>query len=547
MQAKLLSWINGIAAWWKNLDSRRKITYSSAAGLVVLSLGILIFVLAMPSREVLVRATDSGELQEIRATLRDRNIRYWVDGLNVIVNEGDLFEAQQVWGATNRASITNFHWADALDASGLTASRAVIDQSMILATTTRIEQQMTAFVGVLQAQVILDIPSRTNNFFPTGEEPTASVTLTVTPTFNRNSGDALARTVQRSVIGLELENIFIVDQNANVIFSGEETSDGFVNLAREMQAAYTAQMQRGVREILAPITTGGRVVVTPSLTFDWTVVHTEMINHANPLGLEAGGAGLLALDHIMRMSSTFADAGGEPGMAAVDMTIPVYLGGMLGAGEMSQLEHIRQFLHDVTHTVTQDNRAGALITDESSVAVHISNDRTFFESSFNAGYYDHPPGITWQQFQEVNANPALVDVDPQLLGLVQAATGISNVAIVMSERPLFVGLPPSAIQLNEVLILVLLGLFILMLAYGLLKRNRPDDITELEPELAVEDLLVSTQIEEERERELLEEERYREIQIQQDSEIKQMIEKFIDLRPEAAAQLLRNWLNEDWD
>ena len=30
------------------------------------------------------------------------------------------------------------------------------------------------------------------------------------------------------------------------------------------------------------------------------------------------------------------------------------------------------------------------------------------------------------------------------------------------------------------------------------------------------------------------------------SEARQLIEKFVDEKPEAAANLLRNWLNEDW-
>ena len=31
------------------------------------------------------------------------------------------------------------------------------------------------------------------------------------------------------------------------------------------------------------------------------------------------------------------------------------------------------------------------------------------------------------------------------------------------------------------------------------------------------------------------------------SEVRKMVEKFVDENPEAAANLLRNWLNEDWN
>ena len=36
------------------------------------------------------------------------------------------------------------------------------------------------------------------------------------------------------------------------------------------------------------------------------------------------------------------------------------------------------------------------------------------------------------------------------------------------------------------------------------------------------------------------------IEVETKSETRKMIEKFVDENPEAAAALLRNWLNEDW-
>ena len=36
------------------------------------------------------------------------------------------------------------------------------------------------------------------------------------------------------------------------------------------------------------------------------------------------------------------------------------------------------------------------------------------------------------------------------------------------------------------------------------------------------------------------------IEVETKSETRKLIEKFVDENPEAAANLLRNWLNEDW-
>ncbi len=57
----------------------------------------------------------------------------------------------------------------------------------------------------------------------------------------------------------------------------------------------------------------------------------------------------------------------------------------------------------------------------------------------------------------------------------------------------------------------------------------------MEEELSVENLLQSTP-----------ESALEDIEVETKSETRKMIEKFVDENPEAAAALLRNWLNEDW-
>ena len=59
---------------------------------------------------------------------------------------------------------------------------------------------------------------------------------------------------------------------------------------------------------------------------------------------------------------------------------------------------------------------------------------------------------------------------------------------------------------------------------------------EEEPELSVEDMLQSTPPEPEVEN----------IDVETKSDTRKLVEKFVDENPEAAANLLRNWLNEDW-
>ena len=80
-------------------------------------------------------------------------------------------------------------------------------------------------------------------------------------------------------------------------------------------------------------------------------------------------------------------------------------------------------------------------------------------------------------------------------------------------------------------------LILAFLVYVVFRGMAPVEVTEMEPELSVEQLLATT-----KENQSLEE-----VEFSDKSETRHMIEKFFEENPEAVALLLRNWLNEDWE
>ena len=70
------------------------------------------------------------------------------------------------------------------------------------------------------------------------------------------------------------------------------------------------------------------------------------------------------------------------------------------------------------------------------------------------------------------------------------------------------------------------------------RSTRKQNEEEEEPELSVDALLQSTADASED---------MEDIGYSEKSETRLLIEKFVDENPDAAALLLRNWLNEDWE
>ena len=134
-----------------------------------------------------------------------------------------------------------------------------------------------------------------------------------------------------------------------------------------------------------------------------------------------------------------------------------------------------------------------------------------------------------------------VQVSQDDLNLISQATGISTdkISFVCYERPQFVESGKKGIGVTDILQILLAVLIFALLGYVVFRSTRKQKETEPEPELSVEALLESTAD--------AAAENLEDIGYSEKSETRLLIEKFVDENPSAAALLLRNWLNEDWE
>ena len=121
--------------------------------------------------------------------------------------------------------------------------------------------------------------------------------------------------------------------------------------------------------------------------------------------------------------------------------------------------------------------------------------------------------------------------------MVANATSIDedNITILAYETPIFYDKESMDISWTNVLSVVMLVVILGLLTFVVLRSMRAQKEVAEEEELSVEDLLQSTP-----------ESELEDIDLEAKSETRKMIEKFVDENPEAAAALLRNWLNSDW-
>ena len=161
----------------------------------------------------------------------------------------------------------------------------------------------------------------------------------------------------------------------------------------------------------------------------------------------------------------------------------------------------------------------------------------YYENVKSQGLLD---GTDWETFKENNRESIRREVDEEYYSMVANASGISqeNVTIIAYEVPRFFDREGLGISSTDILSIVMIVLILALLGFVILRSMLPKKkAVEQQEELSVENMLQSMPAESGVE----------DIDLEAKSETRKMVEKFVDENPEAAANLLRNWLNEDWN
>ncbi len=546
MQQKFLDIWQSTLQRWHNLEKRQKISLVITTVVLLLSLIIAVYLITRPNMVPLAVNQSASDIGQIQTGLKDMGINSQLtdNGRSIMVAEKDLAQAQVDLAAKNIPATSGFTWANALEASGMGTTDMIKKENIRRSLQNDLEKKLLAFEGVEAAKADL-IPPEENNFFTENKQSASvGVVLTVKPGFQINSAQAtsIARQIARSVKGLNIENIEITDQNMNTLFSGVE------ELAQKSRGedAYLLELQRKreieskVRHILSPNYDDVRVMANISLKLDKTVRKDTTM--APPVADK--DIGVILTEKTSSQSATNTTNEGEPGVGANNQNPPTYVNpeGQTGGTANSKTSDI-QYGYNTSETQTQGS-IGVLVPDASSLTVFVYENITYDQRYMTENGLLN--GQRWEDFKAAQtqlSRSTPITIPPDLENAVQRGTGIPNVFVMGFQLPIFIDDIQPPLEIGQIVMFSILALLILLLAFGLIKKTKADEITEIEPELSVEDMLVSTQMEEEKEEEM----RLAEINLIQESQTLLQIEKFVQDKPEAVASLLRNWLNEEWE
>lgn len=540
MQQRLLSVFNSLRDKWNEWDRSRKIKIILSVAAVIVALGAVIYIATKPKMVVVLQNLTYAEGVDARSVLSSAGINSVVENGELKVREADVDLATYEITNSDRTTINgpDKTFAEAMDLITMGTTESTKRDIMINQKERYLENSLKMFNGVASAVVNLNIPEDERSFIKSEQKATAGVILTTSRDITSKEAQAMARFICKSVKGLAIEDVEIVNQNMETLYSGTKmSSDGYAE-SYELEMIKKAEIERAVKQHVYPMY--DEVSVLTKLDIDNDKLAQEVLRYTDP-NADEGQSGFT--DNILESSSsvTGSVAEGEPGVGSNNNAAGTYETGNDTTSSAKTKESQISYLYNKIIESTE-KATGVINYDNCSLSIRVIKKHKYFEEDLEKS--GQLTNTTWQQYKADNEGFTTIDVDANLLENIKIGTGISNVSIIAFEEAVFIDKPVTVTAFQNYIILAILALLILLLLYGFIKKTQQDEVTEVEPELSVEDLLVSTQLEEEKEAEA---ERLKEIAFNQESEAMKQIDTFISERPEAVAQLLRNWLNEEWE
>ncbi|MCR4675173.1 MAG: flagellar biosynthesis protein [Lachnospiraceae bacterium] len=533
MPEQLQNIINRIRDWWSKYDARQKAMMISAVAVVAIAFGILAFVVSRPTWVTLTTVTTASDAETVKNLLEENTITYTMEevGSSYVfkVKSEDETNAGLLIG-TNNIPSSRYSLSDVLDGS-FTSTEADKQKKYLQYLQEEFADYLESMDTVNTAKVTLNIPDDDGTLIANDEDSYCSVIID--GTMDTEQAASVAQYLATNLGNDNTENITILDSKSNVLFSGgdEATTAGIASSNQKVKQEAETLMVTKVKNILSESENGSaifdntQIAVNLAMNFDDT--NTVQYDYSAD---DDRTEGYLSSETYSTSENTTGTAG-TPGTDSNDDT--TYVTEDSDTSSSSTEDYSRNYLPDETITTTNGEK-GKVDYTTSTLSIVAYRYVTYSEELMTA---EDLGDLTFEQYAAENSDIVKTEVDEDIITAVSNATSIptENITVLTYDVPMF-EYKTAAIDIADILEIVMAVLIFAMLGFVVFRTLRREEEEEVAEEVSVETLLEQHQ----------EEENLEDIGFNEKSEARILIEKFVDEKPEAVANLLRNWLNEDW-
>lgn len=498
--------------WFNTTEPQKKWLIISGIFLTLMVAIILFLVFSRTNYVVLYRGLSQEEASQITTKLDELAIRYDIkdNTSTILVDETMLDRARMELSVAGLITDAGFSYEDVLKNLTFTQTTEEKNRLFLLAQQTELSLALKSLDGVEDAKVILNVKASSSFLNLEEDVSSASVVLRLKPNkqLNEQQVMGMVNMITTSVKGLTAEKITVIDQTGRQLnVSGKDNGVGSSSSQDDLKVSVESRLDSNIIDFLAQIYGPDNIQVKSSVKLDFDKEVTNVIQFTTPV--EGATDGLLRSMNSLKENVVNNTAGGVAGTDTNTTEVPNFPTGSNGASDYTKSQEILNYeLNELQRTIT---KAEGQITNI-SVSV-IINKKALVDQT-----------LTEEHKSEV-------------ISLVSAAAGFDNTKNVVVVAQDFYEVPEVALGEAPALLfnipiwvyLVVLGMVALTAVIVFLMIRRK-----------AQSLKVAQEI-------IQEQEELEEINtdFQDKSSPKYQIEKFIDSQPEAVAQLLRSWLNDD--
>lgn len=515
-----------IVDFWKGLDKSQKIRLYVTAGIVTLAVGLGLYLLTKPTYTTVIQNAESTDVAAMQKILTDKGIAYKLtddkSGIIVDVKDSDTAHFELVSAGYPKNGLT---FADALSNIKINTTESdkkhiwqQLDESDIV-------RQLKLFDNVKEASVTITRPEKTL-LIDSAENKDAKAAVTIIPNGEITPAQAqsIVKIVASSVEGLDPKNVTVVDDKGNILNS-ESTDSGMdkTSTQYDMKKKVKGDLEKNVRDVLLDDQFDSfdtaKIVVNPVLDFNTLTESSKEIS--NPTGMDTGAVVSRQESKEDIQNGTTAAA---PGVNSNPGNTPTYPMGNTGDKSYKKSDLTENFAYNESNK-QMEKSLGEVIPEKTTAAITLL-------------YGNRVPDNT-------KLTPTLI---AQIQDIASKATGIpaANISVTTLKIQPPATVAPTLSETIKSLIssfglpLLLLLMTVLLVIIALPRRKKA---AAPEPVLAgLEEMAASKYNFNE-----LKQEPVPEIDTEERSEVKKQLEKFVKQKPEAVAQLLRNWLTDEYE
>ena len=525
--------LNRIKEFWNKFTAKQKAIIVSVTAAVLMAILILVIIVTRTQYTHLITCETTKEANSVVSLLEGAAIPYELSNNSMTVSvDTKQYDAARLLLGANDIETDGMSIEELFDNSMSTTENERQLKSTIYMQD-NLANTIESFEGVKEAVVYISSETASNSIFDEQKERSASVVLTTNEDFKEGAAFSIAQMVATALGNENTDNIRVTDSKGDILFNG--TSDLYTTGSLASNEEFKQQLRNNrandIRYLVLKMGYDDAEIV-PNLSFNMDVVEELYTEYTPTTGSDQG---------VYKHSYTYKSensqgVSGVPGTDSNNSDTSYEIEDGTESDAIVEYEDI-EYLPNERQTNTK-KEIGAIDASKSSVSIVLTKYKIYNEEELEAE--GELEDITFEQYIKENELETVtpLEVEEKIYNSVSAATGIDvdSITITAFEQPIFQFKEDTSREISDYFQVILLVLIIAMILFVVFKATAPVEVTELTPELSVEEMLASK----------VENEPLEDIEYKDKTGAKEMIENFVAENPEAVAQLLRNWLNDDW-